>query len=288
MRRRNRSTEHRVNSSVYFDGVNDYFSNFSFFFGTHWGHTVSTPFFLSVWIRPDSVSTRQCICAKYDWVNAANAKGWAIDILSTGALFFVQVSTLLNSVNAQTAPNAVTAGVWNHVVVVHDGSTQPLFTGYPKIYVNGVDTGAATGYATPPVGNTQNGVEFTVGAREFNSNSVSIFYKGYMCEMIYGTSFSPSSSEVRALYNGGRPPDITRDGTIYREVLLSDNVNKWMPFQSPTALRECRFSIFGVDWNRNIIGSKDSGNFVEMAVNQNYSLLENGGPVSSYKRPGRL
>jgi YVTN family beta-propeller protein len=86
---------------------------------------------LSGWINPESIGSGMVVVGKsYAEAHTSPYYNWVLYVLNTGSLHFRMGTSTLSS-------GSVTAGVWQHVAAVYNGSTM-------RIYLNGVDTGGST------------------------------------------------------------------------------------------------------------------------------------------------
>jgi len=147
------------NSSVYFDGVNDYLtypysSDFNFGAGD---------FTLETWIYPTAFGTLQAVFDKYD----ATAYSWQAAISTTGAInFYLRDGAGTGSVINYNTNAKLVLNTWNHVAWVRSGNTLYM-------YLDGVLVGSVGINYTLSAAN----LPFTIGRQ---GNSASNFLSGYL------------------------------------------------------------------------------------------------------------
>lgn len=175
--------------SVIFDGVNDYITC-----GNNYTFEISQAFSVSMWVKPNNLAATRCLVSKCS--NDANVYGWNIQhIIVTGAIQ-LQMRSSGGTFPIHAFTSALTAGVWQHVVVTYAGGSN---INGARCYRNSVigDTPASSSL-TGTFANTAN---FTLGAR-----NTAFPYSGHMDEvMVWNKALS--QAEVTELYNGGTPFD---------------------------------------------------------------------------------
>lgn len=175
--------------SIDFDGVNDYID-----FGNNYTFEVSQAFSISFWVKPNNLAATRCLISKCS--NDANVWGYNIQhIITTGAIQVQMRTPTSNTIHAFTS--ALTAGVWQHVVMTYSGASN---INGSRIYRNSVigDTPASAALTSTFL----NTASFVVGARNTsfpfvgNIDEVSVWNKAL------------SQTEVTELYNSGQPGNL--------------------------------------------------------------------------------
>lgn len=186
--------------STSFDGVNDYVT-----FGNNYTFEISQAFSVSFWCKPNNLAATRCLVSKCS--NDANVYGWNIQhVITTGAIQ-LQMRSSGGTLPVHAFTTALTAGVWQHIVVTYAGGSN---INGGRCYRNAVigDTPASSALT----GSFANTANFTLGARN------TVFpYSGYMDEvMVWNKALS--QAEVTELYNGGSPYDPI-DHSAYNNLL---------------------------------------------------------------------
>jgi len=178
-----------------FDGVSDYIT-----MGNVLNFDSTDAFSISVWIKPDNVSGYKMFVAKLDTSPPYNGYGLflksdEIELYLVGTGWGQHIDIQITGV----ADNIV-AGVWTHIVMTYDGSTNASGV---TIYQNGAAV-------TPTVvtdtlsGSMANTVNFQISCRNGTVNP----YAGNIDE---GAIFNSelSSGDVTAIYNAGVPDSLS-------------------------------------------------------------------------------
>ena len=272
-----------------FDGVSQYFSNNTFFFGNQFSLNNNQQFTLSIWIKPDDITTHQNILSKWRWINSTNAVGWFLDLkypgTGDGILYFSMQKDYIARLSCLTTTPLV-AGNWYHIVVTHNGSANSILA-EPKIYINSVLDSTILNTAPANHGTIQHTVNFYMGARQYSSGSPSIFYNGKMTEFGYWAALTMGQAQITELYNGGTPMDL-EEHSAYAQQIFSQAIGKWIPLnEREDHLYNRQINALTVDWERSVVGMGNYSNLWSAAVNNSY-LIQNVGPTKSFDRPGRL
>ena len=172
------------------------------------------------WINPTTVSREELLS---EWERILGS-GSGSDV---GALFFIEPTGTLNANiedttrNAHTitsAPNALTANVWQHVAVTYDTNS-----GIAALYVNGaVVISQSFGSFTPQTSYTN----LVIGARTYLGSElapISVFSGGMDEWTIYSRALS--QCEIQAIYNSGTngKAPLLAAGTGNTNVVFSPN-----------------------------------------------------------------
>lgn len=176
--------------SINFDGVNDLVD-----FGNNYGFERSQAFSISLWVKPNNLSATRCLISKCS--NDVNVWGYNIEHLVTSGKIQLQMRTSGLTYPVYAFTSALTAGVWQHLVVTYNGGSN---INGARCYVNSVigDTPGSSALS----GSFSNTASFIVGARNTafpfigNIDEVSVWNKEL------------SQSEITALYNSGQPTDL--------------------------------------------------------------------------------
>lgn len=178
--------------STRFDGVNDYIN-----YGNVFNYDHSNAFSISFWCKPDNIAATRNLLAKA--TDDANVYGFNLrHTVTTGALFLQARSS--DSLRQFTFDTALTASVWQHIVLTFNGNSNINgFRVYRNAVVGTTPTSGAIGASW------LSGQDFTLGSR----NAVFEF-SGYMDEFTVWNK-GLSQSEVTAIYNTGTPRDPTQE-----------------------------------------------------------------------------
>lgn len=177
--------------SVDFDGTNDFVSTSSF--------NLTTNKTVSFWIKLDSISS----AGVYLFGKGASYYSY---ITSNGRTMYKYDGSSAPAINISAA-NAITTGVWQHIVITGNGSTSVL-------YKNGASIGTGTD-VTP------------LGLDRFAGDSVggSRFVDGLMDEVAVWNA-ELSANDVTAIYNSGVPNNLL-DASSYNTDRTSNLVHWW-------------------------------------------------------------
>ena len=240
MNRRLYLRDFRSVGSLNFDGATNRLSDFPFFFGNNFEYDTTDKFTFSFWIYPRSVSTRQALFNRWDWVSVTEYKGYYLDLRSDGKLEFVFLPNLSQTIKVESSI-ALTVNKWQHVCVTHDGLNTS--SAKPKIYIESVDVSTLYNYVGTPIGSVLTGnTPWQFGARENGptGSSLSFFYNGLLDEL---TAWSGefSSDDVKEIWNGGTP----MDPQLHSRCSVLDS---WFPFIDDL------IDLSGLHWFQNYAG----------------------------------
>ncbi|HCW08690.1 MAG TPA: hypothetical protein DGG95_15130, partial [Cytophagales bacterium] len=186
--------------SISFDGVNDYISC-----GDNHTFGPSTAFSISFWCKPNNLAANRCLISKCS--NDVNVAGWNIQHLATSGKIQIQMRNTGGAGPVFAFTSAVTAGIWQHVVLTFSGNAN--ISGN-RCYIDSIigDTPSSSAIT----GTFSNTAEFTIGAR-----NTAFPYSGFIDEV---TVFDKAlnQAEVTELYNSGQPSDLT-DFSSYNNLL---------------------------------------------------------------------
>lgn len=98
---------------------------------------------VAVWARQDAFPQYASQIAKRVDIGATVLDSWQIEDIPTGQLFFTSTDSGMSNAQILSANNTLIAGVWQHLAVSWDGTTQ-------RMYVAGAPVGAGS-LAGPPV-----------------------------------------------------------------------------------------------------------------------------------------
>lgn len=203
--------------SSYYDGIS---AHTTIPYNAALNPATTSPFTIEFWAKPEASDNDDC--PLFNRVTAGNRSGWA---------FFQRADATgwnwrLYNGSGSTAGWDLTGGTaaldtWSHVVGVWDGTTA-------KLYVNGVDTGAANtgagGY------NASTAAIFSVGAYDVGGSPST----GFIDEVaFYPTALS--DTQIQAHYNAATAPV---PGTYYRSLVQADGAVLYLdenPLQNWTA-----------------------------------------------------
>lgn len=187
--------------SLNFDGVNDLVTC-----GNNYTFEISQAFSISLWVKPNNLAAGRCLISKCS--NDANVWGYNIQqVITSGAIQLQMRTPATNTIHVFTT--ALTAGVWQHIVVTYAGGSN----------ING-----GRAYKNATVGDTPasaaltstftNIAEFVMGAR-----NTAFPYSGNMDEVSVWNK-ALSQAEITELYNSGQPGDLN-DHSAY------SNLQSW-------------------------------------------------------------
>ena len=178
-------------SAVSLDGSNDYIG-----IGQTFNSSLvrNTPFSISAWIKPKTVSINQSIVSNADM--SSPYIGIEFLVTSTGVLRF-DLSDTASTLFRVSAPAAtITAGSWQHVMVTYDGSGSAAGI---KLYKNGKLLSSTIEYNTANT-NAVSTTDFQIGSRD-GANQL---FSGEIDEVkIY--NYQRAASQVAYDFNRGGP-----------------------------------------------------------------------------------
>ena len=236
-----------INKVWNFDGVDEYiaFQNFDNLAGLNnqpTGTDVSTNgFTVSFWVKSPSFSSQPLWGNNQIGPGSTAYGGLLLTTHSSGSLVISQTRGPGGGVGSSSRKSCISElelvdGQWNNVIVSFQGTPS---TPNASAWINGVST--AVSFAVNPYGKTFNpgsyggplGYINTERAGGFGVNTTgSVYYDGQMAELsCWNTTFD--NANAAALYNAGKPIDITQDSGDYnKSSLLSGywttrNLPKW-------------------------------------------------------------
>jgi hypothetical protein len=179
-----------------------------------------SPFTVEFWAKPEASDNDDC--PLFNRVSSGNRSGWAFFQRAAGTGWNWRMYDGNGSeVGWDLTGGTATLDQWSHVVGVWDGTTA-------KLYVNGVDTGAAN--AGPGGYNASTSATWSVGSYDTGATAST----AYMDEIaFYGSALS--DVQILAHYNAGATPV---PGTYYRSLVLADGAVLYLdqnPLQNWTA-----------------------------------------------------
>jgi len=179
----------KVGQAFSFDGVDDYVE-------VPDGPDVDITGALSIdaWVKPNALAN-QIIVSKYD-TTVPSAVSYLLQMTDTGSVLFNAYQGA-NSRGVVTTPGAIVAGEFTHIAATFDPSTDTM-----KIYVNGVDSGAAAQAGSTPISAIDNtSTPFRIGvARSASVPGFTGFFSGLIDEVeLFNTALS--AADVAAIYN---------------------------------------------------------------------------------------
>jgi hypothetical protein len=111
-----------------FDGTNDFITA-----GNNFDFDRTDPFSLAMWIKPSTVTTTHFIASKAQ--SSGIFRGYDFRIQNPGVLGMNMTSTSgVNQIVIKTPDNTIVSGVWQHIVMTYDGSSDSSGI---SIYVDG-------------------------------------------------------------------------------------------------------------------------------------------------------
>lgn len=187
--------------SVEFDGVND-----SVDCGNNYTFEISQAFSISLWVKPNNLAATRCLISKAS--NDVNVWGYNIQHLITTGKIQVQMRTPTAS-PLYAFTTALTAGVWQHIVMTYSGGSN----------INGVRTYKDSVIGDTPgssalTGTFTNAASFVIGAR-----NTAFPFSGFIDEVSVWDK-ELSQSEVTEIYNSGQPGDLADHSAF-------NNLNSW-------------------------------------------------------------
>lgn len=172
-----------------YDGVNDYDD-----FGNNYTFEVSQAFSVSLWVKPNNLAATRCLVSKCS--NDANVYGYNIQHLITTGRIQLQMRSSGGTFPVHSFTSALTAGVWQHLVVTYAGGSN---INGARCYINAV-VGDTPGSSVLS-GSFSNTASFILGAR-----NTAFPYSGLIDEVTVWNK-ALSAAEVTELYNSGQPLD---------------------------------------------------------------------------------
>lgn len=112
-----------VGGSVYFDGTGDFLSIPAA--SVLW--TAANSFTMEMWAKLDSIATNKTLFGKDAGTSGTGIRGFAITVLSTGAIQIFYSTTGTSETNISSATGIVGINVWNHIAFVKNGSACNLY-----------------------------------------------------------------------------------------------------------------------------------------------------------------
>lgn len=186
--------------SLGFDGANDYLD-----IGNNYTFEHSTAFSISLWIKPQNLAATRCLFSKAS--NDANVYGYNLAHDTAGRLTLqLRATGALTSFQFNLA-SAITAGVWQHVVLTYSGGSNISGARYYR-NASVADTPSSAGLS----GTWTNTASLTVGSRNTGLN-----FSGHIDEVSVWDK-ALSASEVTEIYNSGQPGNLA-DHSAYNNLL---------------------------------------------------------------------
>ena len=245
--------------------------NFDFFYGAHWNPDVTNLHGWSFWIKPTTLATQQAIFSKYDW---SNGLGYYLDLNVDGSLKYWFEGTFGSLGWVTTNAGKIAVNEWTHVMISHNGGNSFATFG-PKIAINGVNSTASSS-STLIINSILHTVPFKLWTRLVSPTVNGLFYTGYMADLCYFFSMTPSFALAEKLYNSGRPIDVSTIPEAYPQRLFGANLNKWHSLtDNDEDYLPGRFNSFTLKWQRSKLSYLPNMNFLTAALT-NYALLESG------------
>lgn len=167
---------------------------------------VTTPWSLSIWVKPSSTSSPQ---DPLTLVNPTSVAGWYLRYAAFGevgiALFIYDGA---NFYSWRTPNGSVPTGTWTHIVFTNDGTGS---TGGRLIYVNGVAVSPQY-FDFVPVGGLAYGLAHCNHGRRGDSSE---YFGGLVCQpALYLGVLSPG--DVTSLFTGSDPTTVGTPTNVWR------------------------------------------------------------------------
>lgn len=158
------------------------------------------PCTIEAWINYSSFSTTPVIVHNFNWNTGQNC-GWNFGVSTTGKVTFTASTGTFNTFpSVVTTTTSITTGTWYHVAFVRDASN------VCRIYINGVDGGGSTTYASSfslNSGTTFRGTELGRNVQDSTNTSL---VTGYVSNLrivngtaVYTTTFTPPTSPLTSI-----------------------------------------------------------------------------------------
>ncbi len=187
----------KLGQALGLDGVNDFVDTADI-------NTLdnASAFTVSAWVKENSLLTDKGIVAKWDFSTQGNFAFQTGQGIAGGLTLFLATTLSDSGTGSRTdTTNAVlTAGKWQHVAVVFDGSLTGN-TNRVKMYVDGANVPLTQGAGAVPSSTTADGTA-TVKIGKFGG-SLDRYFNGSIDDTrIYSRALAPS--EIKLLYTSGK------------------------------------------------------------------------------------
>jgi len=271
-----------INKVWNFDGVDEYIAFQNYVDSTaglsnqpSGADVAADGFTVSFWVKSPSFANKPLWGNNQIGPGGTVYGGLLLNSHSSGSLVISQTQGAGGGIGSGNRKSALTQnelvdGQWNNVIVSYQGTPS---TPNASAWINGVPTPLA--FTVNPYGKTFNpgsyggplGYSNSERAGGFGVNSIgSLFFDGQMAELSYwNTTFD--NANAAALYNAGKPIDITQDSGGYNKSSLLSGY--WTTRNLPT-------------WNENWYAWKDNRNINNQS---NYSLSLNPSSVPPGSEP---
>ena len=164
-------------------------------------------FSVSVWVQTTNGSIGHLI-GKTE--NSTAAPGWALLLDGSGKPYFDLTNSVTGSnyLRVGTTYASVNDGFWHHLAVTFNGSSSASGV---KFHIDGIEVTSLTTYQDSLSSSTVHSDPLTIGRRAAHP-SVTYPYVGSMDEVaVYDVELT--SAQVGRIYNGHRPPDLSKLNT---------------------------------------------------------------------------
>jgi len=177
-----------INQGFSFDKVNDFID-----LGDNFEFDGSTPFSVSLWVKPTTVTGSQTLFSKIA-SNAPSYPGYQIQLLNNNIRF--QIISDFNTGDYLTKKRSliIVANTWYHVVLTYDGSKD---TSGVNLYING-----SNGTYNEDVNTLTNNISNNTLKACIGSGNGS-YYTGGIIDEVGVWDRELTESEVTELYNSG-------------------------------------------------------------------------------------
>lgn len=198
------------NYSMSFDGIGDYIS-----MGDVLNFERTDAFSLSIWVKPDGVSSGAYYTLLGKMQNSGDYRGYNMQ-QQYDDVYCVIESTTSKYITIRAA-NVLSTNVWKHIVFTYDGTS--LNTGM-NIYVDGSPATVTRGSAGTLDATIISTAKLTNGRRDGGGDA----YGGALdSSSIWDKELS--SAEVTAIYNSGTPTDLS---TFSKRSFYFDGIDEYI------------------------------------------------------------